>query len=77
VINWQVPGVLVFLELWPSEDAFSNQAIAHDAFRSLVNLSDSPIWVTPLSEESFLVFLVSYILVSSYVCRYEMPLIYL
>jgi len=37
-------------------------AIAHDAFRALINLSDSPEWAKPLSETSFLVFLVSYIL---------------
>ncbi|KAF8517925.1 hypothetical protein BU17DRAFT_76224 [Hysterangium stoloniferum] len=37
-------------------------AIAHDAFRALINLSDSPEWANPLSETSFLVFLVSYIL---------------
>lgn len=40
------------------------QAIAHDAFRALVNLTDSPLWIVPLSDESFLSFLVSYILVS-------------
>ncbi|KAI9573854.1 hypothetical protein HD554DRAFT_560929 [Boletus coccyginus] len=37
-------------------------AIAHDAFRALVNLSDSPLLVPFLSEPSFLEFLVSYIL---------------
>ncbi|KAF8579914.1 DUF383-domain-containing protein [Ramaria rubella] len=37
-------------------------AIAHDAFRALINLSDSLIWVNTLSEPTFLVFLVSYIL---------------
>ncbi|KAF8552878.1 DUF383-domain-containing protein [Imleria badia] len=37
-------------------------AVAHDAFRALVNLSDSPLLVPFLSEPSFLAFLVSYIL---------------
>ncbi|KAF8836959.1 DUF383-domain-containing protein [Paxillus ammoniavirescens] len=37
-------------------------AVAHDAFRALVNLSDSPLLVPFLMEQSFLVFLVSYIL---------------
>ncbi|KAF8141929.1 hypothetical protein EV363DRAFT_1150381 [Boletus edulis] len=37
-------------------------AIAHDAFRALVNLSDSPLLVPFLTEPSFLAFLVSYIL---------------
>lgn len=37
-------------------------AIAHDAFRALVNLTDSPLWIASLSDESFLGFLVSYIL---------------
>ncbi|KDQ19193.1 hypothetical protein BOTBODRAFT_28681 [Botryobasidium botryosum FD-172 SS1] len=35
-------------------------AIAHDAFKALVNLSDSPLLAASLSERSFLVFLVSY-----------------
>ncbi|THU78941.1 DUF383-domain-containing protein [Dendrothele bispora CBS 962.96] len=35
-------------------------AVAHDAFRALVNLSDSPMLVSSLSEPSFLTFLVSY-----------------
>ena len=39
------------------------QAIAHDAFRALVNLSDSPIMISALSDTNFLQFLVSYILV--------------
>ncbi|KAI0048774.1 DUF383-domain-containing protein [Auriscalpium vulgare] len=38
-----------------------NLAIAHDAFRALVNLSDSATLVGALSEPSFLSFLVSYI----------------
>ncbi|KIK91846.1 hypothetical protein PAXRUDRAFT_26903 [Paxillus rubicundulus Ve08.2h10] len=37
-------------------------AVAHDAFRALVNLSDSPLLVPFLTEPSFLVFLASYIL---------------
>ncbi|KAG2067749.1 DUF383-domain-containing protein [Suillus decipiens] len=37
-------------------------AVAHDAFRALVNLSDSPLLVPFLSEPTFLTFLVSYIL---------------
>ncbi|KAF7430494.1 hypothetical protein PC9H_006202 [Pleurotus ostreatus] len=37
-------------------------AVAHDAFRALVNLSDSPLLVPALSEPLFLNFLVSYIL---------------
>ncbi|KAF5342993.1 hypothetical protein D9758_013685 [Tetrapyrgos nigripes] len=37
-------------------------AVAHDAFRALVNLSDSPMLVSSLSEPSFLSFLVSYII---------------
>jgi len=41
------------------------QAIAHDAFRALVNLSDSPIMISALSDTSFLQFLVSYILVGT------------
>ncbi|KAG9309887.1 hypothetical protein JVU11DRAFT_9917 [Chiua virens] len=36
-------------------------AVAHDAFRALVNLSDSPILVPFLTEPTFLSFLVSYI----------------
>ncbi|KAJ4479722.1 hypothetical protein C8J55DRAFT_514193 [Lentinula edodes] len=37
-------------------------AIAHDAFKALINLSDSPLLVSTLSEPSFLNFLVSYII---------------
>ncbi|KAK7060767.1 Protein hgh1 [Paramarasmius palmivorus] len=37
-------------------------AIAHDAFKALVNLSDAPILVSSLSEPSFLNFLISYII---------------
>ncbi|KAJ4470174.1 DUF383-domain-containing protein [Lentinula aciculospora] len=37
-------------------------AIAHDAFKALVNLSDSPLLVSSLSEPRFLNFLVSYII---------------
>ncbi|KAF9449402.1 DUF383-domain-containing protein, partial [Macrolepiota fuliginosa MF-IS2] len=36
--------------------------VAHDAFRSLINLSDSPLLISPLSELSFINFLVSYII---------------
>ncbi|TFK39500.1 hypothetical protein BDQ12DRAFT_698154 [Crucibulum laeve] len=36
--------------------------VAHDAFRALVNLSDSPLLVPHLSDPSFLNFLVSYII---------------
>ncbi|KAI0321559.1 DUF383-domain-containing protein [Amylostereum chailletii] len=38
-----------------------NLAIAHDAFRALVNLTDSPLLAASLSEPSFLKFIVSYI----------------
>ncbi|KAH9004594.1 DUF383-domain-containing protein [Lactarius hatsudake] len=38
-----------------------NLAVAHDAFRALVNLSDSPMVHPYLLEQSFLTFLVSYI----------------
>ncbi|KAH0582464.1 hypothetical protein H2248_010409 [Termitomyces sp. 'cryptogamus'] len=37
-------------------------SIAHDAFRALVNLSDSPLIVASLSEPRFLTFIVSYII---------------
>ena len=40
------------------------QAIAHDAFRALINLSDSQLLEGALSESLFLQFLVSYIIVS-------------
>ena len=40
------------------------QAVAHDAFRALVNLSDSPIIHPHLIEPPFFAFLVSYIVVS-------------
>jgi len=40
------------------------QAIAHDAFRALVNLSDSPMIHPHLAEPPFLTFLVSYVVVS-------------
>ena len=46
----------------------SGQATAHDAFKSLVNLSDLPILAGPLSEARFLAFLVAYILVSPFDC---------
>ncbi|KAJ3561533.1 hypothetical protein NP233_g10132 [Leucocoprinus birnbaumii] len=36
--------------------------VAHDAFRALVNLSDSPLTISPLSEPAFVSFLVSYII---------------
>lgn len=42
---------------------FTLQNIAHDAFRALVNLSDSPLLLASLSETSFLTFIVSYIIV--------------
>jgi hypothetical protein len=42
---------------------FTPQNIAHDAFRALVNLSDSPLLLASLSEISFLTFIVSYIIV--------------
>ncbi|KAI0272436.1 DUF383-domain-containing protein [Gloeopeniophorella convolvens] len=38
-----------------------NLAIAHDAFRALVNLSDPPLLHASLTEPSFLTFLVSYL----------------
>lgn len=41
----------------------SLQAIAHDAFRALVNLSDSSLLVASLTEQTFITFLVSYIVV--------------
>ncbi|KZP30490.1 DUF383-domain-containing protein [Athelia psychrophila] len=37
-------------------------ATAHDAFRALVNLSDSPLLVSSLAEPAFLIFIVSYII---------------
>ncbi|KAG6855907.1 hypothetical protein H0H87_009513 [Tephrocybe sp. NHM501043] len=37
-------------------------SVAHDAFRALVNLSDSPLLISSLSEPSFLTFIVSYII---------------
>ncbi|KAJ7663888.1 hypothetical protein DFH06DRAFT_1324398 [Mycena polygramma] len=37
-------------------------SVAHDAFRALVNLSDSPMLVASLSEPAFLTFIVSYII---------------
>ncbi|KAJ7114125.1 hypothetical protein C8R44DRAFT_796352 [Mycena epipterygia] len=36
-------------------------SVSHDAFRALVNLSDSPMLVATLSEPAFLTFIVSYI----------------
>ncbi|KZV68777.1 DUF383-domain-containing protein [Peniophora sp. CONT] len=45
-----------------------NLAIAHDAFRALVNLSDSPMLVNTLSEKNFLTFIVSYILYPPATC---------
>jgi hypothetical protein len=46
-----------------SDKSSRPQAVAHDAFRALVNLSDSPMLVSSLSEPSFLEFLLSYIIV--------------
>ncbi|KAF9266715.1 DUF383-domain-containing protein [Marasmius fiardii PR-910] len=43
-------------------------AVAHDAFRALVNLSDAPMLVSSLSEPSFLNFLVSYIINPQSIC---------
>ena len=40
-----------------------SQSVAHDAFRALVNLSDSPLMITPLSEPAFINFVASYIIV--------------
>ncbi|KAJ7921208.1 hypothetical protein B0H13DRAFT_2230631 [Mycena leptocephala] len=37
-------------------------SVAHDAFRALVNLSDSPMLVASLSDPAFLAFIVSYII---------------
>ncbi|KAJ7483298.1 hypothetical protein FB451DRAFT_1234021 [Mycena latifolia] len=37
-------------------------SVSHDAFRALVNLSDSPMLVATLSEPAFLTFIVSYII---------------
>ncbi|PPQ85280.1 hypothetical protein CVT25_010053 [Psilocybe cyanescens] len=37
-------------------------SVAHDAFRALVNLSDSPLMIVPLSEQAFLSFVSSYII---------------
>lgn len=39
-------------------------AIAHDAFRALVNLSDAPQLTNSLGERDFLAFLCSYIIAS-------------
>jgi hypothetical protein len=49
---------------FPSSSCRNAQAISHDAFRALVNLSDSPIIHPHLIEPSFFTFLVSYIVVS-------------
>jgi hypothetical protein len=49
---------------FPSSSCSNAQAIAHDAFRALVNLSDSPVIHPHLIEQSFFTFLVSYIAVS-------------
>ena len=49
------------------------QTTAHDAFRALINLSDCPLMLGPLSEPSFLNFLVSYILVG--LCHATSPLV--
>ncbi|KAH6916375.1 cytoplasmic protein [Coprinopsis sp. MPI-PUGE-AT-0042] len=43
-------------------------SVAHDAFRALVNLSDSSMVVNPLSEVSFLTFIVSYIINPHSIC---------
>ncbi|KAL0572427.1 Protein hgh1 [Marasmius crinis-equi] len=43
-------------------------AVAHDAFKALVNLSDAPILVSSLSDPSFLNFLVSYIVNPQSIC---------
>lgn len=48
---------------WDIIDIILVQNIAHDAFRALVNLSDSPLLVSPLSDTPFLHFIVSYIIV--------------
>ncbi|KAF8184421.1 hypothetical protein BJ912DRAFT_974782, partial [Pholiota molesta] len=37
-------------------------SVSHDAFRALVNLSDSPLLIAPLSEPAFLSFITSYII---------------
>lgn len=42
--------------------------VAHDAFRALVNLSDSPMLVTSLSDPLFVSFLVSYIINPHSIC---------
>src|SRR5260221_13014878 len=47
----------------------SRQATAHDAFKALVNLSDSSVLAGPLSETNFLAFLVACILVSLLKCN--------
>lgn len=53
-----------FLLSSDSKSDNSRQATAHDAFKSLVNLSDSSVLASPLSETRFLAFLVAYTLVS-------------
>jgi hypothetical protein len=47
-------------------DLMTFEAVAHDAFRALVNLSDSPLLVSSLSEPTFLTFIVAYIIVSDF-----------
>ena len=42
------------------------ESVAHDAFRALVNLSDSALLVPTFSESNFLTFIVSYIVVSAW-----------
>lgn len=44
------------------------QSVAHDSFRALVNLSDSPLLITPLSDPTFLNFIVSYIINPASIC---------
>ncbi|KAF5332251.1 hypothetical protein D9611_008206 [Ephemerocybe angulata] len=43
-------------------------SVSHDAFRALVNLSDSPLLITPLSDPAFLNFIVSYIINPQSIC---------
>ncbi|KAF9054634.1 hypothetical protein BJ165DRAFT_1600769 [Panaeolus papilionaceus] len=37
-------------------------SVAHDAFKALINLSDSPLLISPLADPKFLTFVVSYII---------------
>lgn len=67
-----------FISFSSTMDTMTLESVAHDAFKALVNLSDSPMLVSTLSETSFLAFIVSYIIVSPVPCsgdRYSSSLV--